>query len=892
MKLKEGLQVFSMPVVGIATLIFASAIGLATFIENMYETNAARALVYNAWWFEMLLAYIAIALVVNVFTKRMIRKGRVGVLLFHISVFFILLGAAISRFTGEQGMMHIREGASSNTVTSSDVFFDARLLVDGKIVDETSEKVFPSLISRGFFSGTLKHNELRCKIKTVDYQKPDGHGGITAVKLICNGESKEQWVRQGAGSVYSPVSVDFGDFQVVMTFGSKPFTVPFYLQLDTFEIARYPGSMSPSSFKSYVTVLDDNAFKAEIYMNHVLHHKGYRFFQSSYDEDEKGTVLSVNADPVGSTVTYFGYALLMIGMLMGLFDRKSRFRGLLNSSKRRYVTASVAVLMMMVTSNTAAQSGEISGKNAKAFGMVCLQTTDGRVKPINSFASEIVRKVHKSGSYNNLMPEQVLLGIIREPAKWEHVPFIANGNDDVKKYLKISDKYLSFSQCFDKSTGAYLLTDVLQRINKLSPELRTKSDKSFINLDERLNIFNMLKNGRLINIVPDISDADAAWLDLFDASSQYRGRNDSIAIVFNYLIDGLIVGDNAQFEGSLEIINAWQSSFSGHVLPSDVRIKSELLYNRINIFERLAAYYGLISVLFMIITIWLLVKKSTGLRRFQTVLLWLLIAGFLVHTVGLVLRGIIAGYVPLSNGYETMVFVAWSSLLAGIIFVRHSRLVMALFGFLAAASLLVAHLSFMNPQITTLVPVLKSYWLTIHVAVITSSYGFLGGSFIMGVITLIMMLFLNDKNKFVLGPVVRNLITINRIIMIPGLYLITIGCFLGAIWANQSWGNYWSWDPKETWCLVSILVYSFVVHLHHFPGMRGKFLFLIGSIFSYAAIVMTFFGVNYFLGGMHSYAGEGSVSIPLGVYISVPLLILLIWKANKNNKKYLSLMYC
>lgn len=890
---RKLLLLFSMPVVGIATLIFASAIALATFLEHMYETNAARAFVYNALWFELLLSYIALALIVNVFTKRMIKRGKIGILLFHCSIFFILLGAGISRYVGKQGIMHIREGESSNTVISSDIYFEVQLFANGVLKDEVMMKVFPSLLSQRFFSETVSSDGDEFKLAVADYQIPQEHGAVALLQISYLGNTEDVWVRKGAGTDYKAAEATIGDYHLRVTFGSKPFIIPFRVQLDTFEIARYPGSISPSSFKSFVTVLDDEPYATEIYMNHVLDHRGFRFFQSSYDEDEKGTVLSVNADKAGTNTTYFGYFLLMLGMLLALFDGKSRFKGLLNSSKRSIKIGGVLFLMFAGSLSAKAQTPvEVSTDLAKSFGEVCLQTSDGRMKPINSFASEILRKVHKSTKYKKYIPEQVVLGIMRNPAKWQKEPLITSGNKDVQNYLDVQSKYVSFSQCFDMKNGDYLLATILSKINKIPPEQRSTSDKSFLALDERVNIFNMVKNGRLINMVPDVRNVQAKWLNLSEATLYYQSRSDSVSIAFNYFVEGLIVGDVDQFESSLDVINAWQKSFSASIMPSELRLRSELLYNRINIFERLSVLYGIISFIFLFVTIWLLAKNNKIARYIQNVMLWLLIAGFLVHTVGLVLRGIIAGYVPLSNGYEAMVFVSWVCLLAGFIFLKQSRLVLALFGLLAASALLVAHLSFMNPQITTLVPVLKSYWLTIHVAVITASYGFLGGSFVLGVITLLMWVVLNKKNRFILGPVIRKLITINRIIMMPGLYLISIGCFLGGIWANQSWGNYWSWDPKETWCLVSILVYTFVVHLHHFPGMRGKFIFVIGSIFSYASIIMTFFGVNYFLGGMHSYAGEGAVSIPVAVYFIVPVLFLLIWKANKNNKKYLSLMYC
>jgi cytochrome c-type biogenesis protein CcsB len=221
----------------------------------------------------------------------------------------------------------------------------------------------------------------------------------------------------------------------------------------------------------------------------------------------------------------------------------------------------------------------------------------------------------------------------------------------------------------------------------------------------------------------------------------------------------------------------------------------------------------------------------------------------------------------MSNGYESMIFVAWVTILAGLIFVKRSGYAMALTAILSALALMVAGMSNMNPEITNLVPVLKSPWLTIHVAVIMAGYGFLGLASIMGLMNVAVYASLTGKNKDRLGEVILQVSRVNHMTLIVGLYFMTAGVFLGGVWANESWGRYWGWDPKETWALITVLVYAFVTHMHNIPGLRGRFAFNLASFFSYSSVMMTYFGVNYFLGGMHSYASGSAFKIPLWSYL-------------------------
>jgi cytochrome c-type biogenesis protein CcsB len=251
---------------------------------------------------------------------------------------------------------------------------------------------------------------------------------------------------------------------------------------------------------------------------------------------------------------------------------------------------------------------------------------------------------------------------------------------------------------------------------------------------------------------------------------------------------------------------------------------------------------------------------------------WLLSGGFLFHTLGLGLRWYIAGHAPMSNGYESLTYISWAIILAGFIFSRKSAFALSAAAVLAGMTLMVAHMSFMDPEITNLVPVLKSYWLTLHVSVIISSDGFLGVGAILSLINLILLLLSNDKNRERISDTIDEITVINFKVLTIGLYLLTIGTFLGAIWANESWGRYWGWDPKETWSLITIIVYSIVIHSRTIPGMKDIFTFNLISLFAFSSVLMTYFGVNYYLSGMHSYASGDPIPIPSFVYISVIVL--------------------
>jgi len=359
------------------------------------------------------------------------------------------------------------------------------------------------------------------------------------------------------------------------------------------------------------------------------------------------------------------------------------------------------------------------------------------------------------------------------------------------------------------------------------------------------------------------------------------------SLMDNYFI---ALGSNSWHEADKHLDNIihYQKLHGSQVIPNQWKIKAEILFNSFNIFERLTPIYLIIGLTLLVAIFLTIFKPEIRIKKLTTLVLVILIGAFFVHTFGLGLRWYVSGHAPWSNGYESMIYIAWAIALAGILFSRQSILALSTTGILAGVTLFVAHLSWLEPQITTLTPVLKSYWLTIHVSVITASYGFLALSALLGFITLIFFSLLNPKNEnhrfFSLLTSIKEARRINEMSMMVGLVLLVIGNFLGGIWANESWGRYWSWDPKETWTLISIIIYAIILHLHYIRGLNSNYIFASLSLVSFSSIVMTYFGVNYYLAGMHSYAAGDPIPIPSFVPISAAVILLLVIVAKRNSK--------
>ena len=697
--------------------------------------------------------------------------------------------------------------------------------------------------------------------------------------IFNDSDSKTVVLWNGANEDFAEATCDIDGYELALKYGNEAITLPFSIKLNEFILEKYPGSSSPSSFKSDVTLIDKSAGEERqflIFMNNILKYKGYRFYQSSYDHDEKGTVLSVNHDVAGMVVTYIGYAVMMIFIAFALLIKSSLFRtvkaGHWNSLLRKAAPA-LAFFIVSGLSEAGAQMLVPNKKAAEEFGETLVQDQKGRTKPLFTLSADILRKVTRENNFEGMTPMQVFLGIYFDFESWKDYPVIKVSNDELKRQLGITGAYAAFSDIVDLRTGEYKLATDVHIAYEKAPAQRSKLDKEVMKVDERTNIIYMIYSGDFMKLFP-MKNESHDWGIWSDALANAINESDSTYLndIISALTEAFQNNNLIAVKQATQSISEYQKHFSAYKLPSDTKVKFEMLYYKWNIFEKLFPFYAAIGLVMLIVLIVMVIQNRKSSSAFFKALTWLLFGGCLFHTFGLGLRWYISGHSPMSNGYESMIFISWVTVLAGFIFRRRSEFALSATASLAAMTLMVAHLSFMDPEITSLAPVLKSYWLTLHVSIITASYGFFGLGAILGIISMILMILCNKSNRERISNTIDELTVINFKALTLGLYFLTIGTFLGAIWANESWGRYWGWDPKETWSLITIIVYSIVVHSRSIPGMKDIFVFNVISLFAFSLVLMTYFGVNYYLSGLHSYAGGDSAQVPAFVYIAVTLL--------------------
>lgn len=1019
-----------MELMGLMVLTFAVAIGVATFIENDFGAIAAKAVVYNATWFEVLLVLLAINLIANIFRYKMYRKEKLVIFTFHLSFIIILLGAGITRFIGFEGVMSIREGKTENTMLSDNTYVMAEIKSDGEKV-YTEDAVLMSALSEKSYSDKVSVNGKTFKFKSLRYipnaqemlvKGQPGEGAPYAIMVISTGtsgrnnliikqgdqreflgynflfnqdeqadaiqfrfdqeqlqiktpetitamsmsggntdtlaaaqwhnfemrklysmadlrivltdvyengkvdytsyrgkdmnfmdamivevssgdETKEVALRGGKGYLGENVKFEFNGAEISMMYGAKVLTLPFSLKLLDFQLERYPGSNSPASYASEVVLIDPEKNLEQpyrIFMNNVLNYGGYRFFQSSYDRDELGTVLSVNHDAAGTWVTYLGYFLMTLGMMLAIFVPNTRFAllGRLLKSGTKKTKFLLIPLLFAGTSIVAQEHNNshsteitvIPKQYADEFGALLVQDHDGRLKPINTLASEMLRKVARKNTFNGLTPDQVLIGMQLEPEKWQLQKIIRVSHPELKRFLNIREgSHAAFADFLDlKNGGGYKLRDMVSAAYAKKPAERSKFDNDVIKVDEKVNISYLVYTGDLLKILPDPRDSHNPW---FKPAQKVEGLNpDDSAFIYDvipYYFMALEAGNYSQASEIVQGIHNFQQKFAAEIVPSQMQVKAEILYNKSGVFNRLGNYFGLVGIVLLVLVFVQIFKERKWINKSVTVFYGLVVLFFVFQTLGLAVRWYISGRAPWSNGYESMIYISWVTVLAGLIFSRKSPMTIAATSILASIILMVAHLSWMDPEITNLVPVLKSYWLTIHVSVITASYGFLALGALLGFINLILMILKNKKNFADLQRRIKDLNYINERTIIIGLYLLTIGTFLGGVWANESWGRYWGWDPKETWALVTVLVYTFIAHLGYMPGMKTDYNFSLFTLVGFSSVIMTYFGVNYYLSGLHSYAAGDPMPIPTFVYYTVAIIFSVSLVAYLNERKYL-----
>ncbi|RDU71878.1 cytochrome C biogenesis protein [Helicobacter brantae] len=862
-------------------LAYAVACGVATWLENDFGTPSAKALVYGALWFDLLHLLLSLNLLGVIIFSRMWQRRKRASFLLHCSFLLIVVGAGVTRYFGVEGGMHIREGESSNLVISSEKYLT---LYDKDSQEEISFPVVFTPLHQKHFSQTLTLSGKTLTLKTTRYtplEESEYSAPILEVELSNGGESRsilliENYVQDNI------VPFTLGDSTYALNWGPRFITLPFSLRLDDFILERYAGSNSPSSYESIVQVIEGGESKSyKIFMNNVLDYGGYRFFQSSYDEDEQGTILSVNKD-IGKYPTYAGYTLLILASLWILLSPSSRISALRNYLKAHSQIA-LALCLFALTPSFGDEGERVleviekvkthSKEHSAQFSSLLVQDFGGRVKPMDSMAMDFVHKMTKKDSFLGMDYNQIFLGMLVFPDEFRAIKMFPIKSPALKDTLGIpqSQKYIAYNDLIGDE--GYKLINYIQEANRKKPQERSTFDKEVLGLNERFNIAYLIYSGEALRVFPDMSGESQKW---FSPSEMPTARKTQIALM-GYL-QGLREGieQNSWEDASiwLDSIKSLQSQYGSDISPSKQKITLEIWLNHCNIFYYLIFAYLLLGLALLLLSLYSLLSSPLSRASFGVfVLLWVCM---IIQTLGLIVRWIVGDHAPWSNAYESMIFISWASVVAGVVFFPKSYLTQAMASLLSAIVLFVANLGFMDPQIGNLVPVLKSYWLNIHVFVITASYGFLGLSLMLGLVSLILFIFRAKREK--INQSLLNLHCINEISMIIGLLMLTAGNFLGGVWANESWGRYWGWDPKETWALISIIIYTIILHLRFIPSLNSPYVFAVASIWGFYSILMTYFGVNYYLSGMHSYASGDNLPIPtflwycLGVSVLLPLL--------------------
>ncbi|OIQ27550.1 MAG: cytochrome C biogenesis protein [Bacteroidetes bacterium MedPE-SWsnd-G2] len=1018
-------------------LAFAIAMATATFVENDFGTATAWKLIYNAKWFEIIMLGLAICFVANIFKYNLLQPKKWNVLMFHFAFIIILLGAAITRYSSNSGIMRIREGAKSNILISDKNFIQVEIS-DGNDTKIVNKEIEFSAVGNNEFE---INSEFKGKDIKVSYNKfiadalpeivEDSPNGKALLQMVIAAGSGRETIflekgeiealgehkhlvgfevdnpdvinireengiftlqsprpldffimaEQSAGKIqkdsiiniklrtlvrdgdvsFVPMSfhpnasielvstsdklmdndvakddalildvqvgeekattqllyrkgfeaskhkVDVSNLDVTVSYGSRLSKLPFELKLNDFQLERYPGSNSPSAYASEIAVIDnEEVFDYRIFMNNVLDYGGYRFFQASYDTDEKGTVLAVNQDVLGTTITYLGYLLMGIGMFFTLFGKASRFT-LVNKKLKKLKSKALMLGLILLPvlgygQDTLPKANQSFApiNHAELFGRLLVQDIDGRIKPINTLASEFLRKLSRKPYFRfqgtdgvkKLTANQWMLSLHIMPNNWRKIPLIKIDIEKIDgKFSKEDlDQFglISFDDLLDEEQN-YRFAEDVEKANLKKPSERNEFDNEVLKVDERFNILFNLFMGNYLRIFPNKLDENNTWFSFNHDFSDFPKEDAPFVkgIVPLYFND-VLSKDLASAEEKLAYISKYQKVLGKEIIPTDGQIEAELFYNDLNLNFWLFQILFTLGLVLLILALTKIFYTKPWVSNVEFVIMLIIFIAFLAFTANLILRWYIAEHAPWSNGYEMLVFVAWVLLGCGLLTHKKSDFTLALASLFSGALLFVCYLDWLNPEITNLMPVLKSYWLKVHVATIVSSYAPLALSSVLGLMSLILIIIKSPKTSKTIDLRIKELSYVNEISMTIGLFVLAVGTFLGGIWANESWGRYWAWDPKETWALISVIIYAIVLHLRFIPKFNNNYTLNMASMFAFWSIIMTSFGVNYYLSGLHSYATGDPVPIPTFVYVLASIMIIVAVVAYNKHKKRLS----
>lgn len=1052
---------FSMPMMVVGLFVFLVAIAAATLVESSYDIQTAKILVYNALWFEILLAYMCINLIANIFTYRMFQREKIATLMFHLAFIIMIIGAGVTRFIGFEGMMMVREGETSDFIYSSDPYFwfsasepksepqalatkmylseitdnsfsfeldnfkgrkspitieyvnFRKNLIDSLVVNDSIRTWSLEIVTNGRESNFVSQNGfIMIGENALSFDKSDAMPGILVTRkgaqlfiqsvlpmrtismstlrksdqatgvadsLYANipGDSlvpfttsslyvigEEQFVfkeiiknskmmrlqskRDDEGDDCLTVKVTDGEHSRIvdlnggygaipqreffrlngvdyqMEYGSMKFQIPFKIRCNDFQLDKYPGSDQPSSFASEVTVIDEangvNKNK-RIFMNNVMDYEGYRFFQSGYDPDEGGTRLSVNHDWLGTLISYVGYLMMGIGMLLSLFAPNGRFRTLFRKLNKSIKNTTTVLVLVMLAGWSFGQDEHdhahadqehengpttvtvpsdpiyrmMSEAHSDKLASLLVQDQRGRIIPFHTMCDQMLRKIYRGTTYEDKNAVQVITSIHMYQGHWVNQPIIhVSAKSDLRKKLKMTGDAISYSDLTDKKTGEFILLADYNKAHQKFESKRNEFEKRLIQLGERYQLMAMIFNWQYMRMVPAATAPNNTWYVPLDPTlTQYDSTGFRLAMGYFGALDAASEsGRFGQADDVLAELKDFQRKTAKNIVPDEAHVEMEISYNKMNIFNSVFKIYSLIGVLLMLVFFVrvLMNLKEKGVKIFRWIVLALssvAVIGFFYHGYGIYMRWAISGHAPWSNGYEALVFIAFITVSVGLGFARKHMAILAGALILSCLMLYVSDMNLMDPEITPLQPVLKSYWLMIHVAVITGSYAPLGVACMLAMLNLMLYVLRTKKNGDRITRHINELTWLTEMSIMIGVMMLTIGTFLGGVWANESWGRYWGWDPKETWALVAVLAYAMVLHFRFIPGLKSTFAMNVGAFWAYTTILFTFFGVNFYLVGLHSYAqGDGLGRFPNWILIAAGIFLLFTVLAGWRNRQY------
>ncbi len=629
--------------------------------------------------------------------------------------------------------------------------------------------------------------------------------------------------------------------------------LPFSITLDSFSIKYHNGTQAVSDYESLFTINDGKEkILGKVSMNKIFSYHSFRFYQSSYTQDLRGSTLKINSDPYGTPTTYFGYGLLFLSLILMLIDPKGGYRQILKNPilKKGILT----FCLLFGFSEVQYAANVLPKETAKKFGEISI-LYNNRICPLETFAIDFTKKLYGNAHYKNYTPEQVLSGFIFWGDEWSKEPILKVKQTEVREKFKLP-KYCSVNSFFNNDQEGYILGPL---INEYYGGNDDNLFKQAALEDDVIQLVMDLRHGKLLKVFPYTNNGKTSWYSPTEKILDETINEDQLLFihnVFSLIYEHILMENYDEVDEILNKIIKYQKSNAGESLPSNTQIKAETLYNKFPIATILFMLNLTMGFLSLIFAIWKLIDRKVSSKipkLLDIVTLSIFILSLIALTICICLRWIIRGNIPLTNGYETMILLAWFIMLLTLIVYRRFKIIIT-FGFLMSGFfLLVSHIAQMDPNITPIMPILSSPWLSIHVSMVMMSFAMLSLTFICG-ITALILYFANRKDIEIATSQSEALQILSQLFLYPAIACLSIGIFVGAIWANVSWGSYWSWDAKEVWGLITLMVYAVAIHSNSLPKLKRPIAFHIYMILAFLTILMTYFGVNYFLGGMHSYA--------------------------------------